>query len=47
MNNDIVDFSILKFFRIKIRHRKGTYTIQVIWKMPKARWVKIDTNRAT
>jgi len=44
MNNNIINFSILKFFDIQTKPRKGTRPIQVIWKMLEVGWIKINTD---
>jgi len=42
MSNDIINFTILKFFDVQARPRKASRIEQVNWCMPSVGWVKVN-----
>ena len=46
MKNDMMDFSVIKFFGINTRTGKVLRLSPVRWKFPSPGWVKINTDEA-
>ncbi|GAU40289.1 hypothetical protein TSUD_362690 [Trifolium subterraneum] len=46
LNSSIIDFEILKFFKINIHHSKAPRIIEVLWNPPLIGWYKCNTDGA-